>query len=217
MGFKKLDFKKISQKEMIQRSQLFLKEITTRRTVREFSSKPIPLEVVENCIKSAGTAPSGANKQPWTFVIVQDKKVKAKIRIAAEKEEKEFYNHRATDDWLKDLNQFETDWKKPFLEEAPYLIVVFKEIYDLNGTKKKKNYYVNESVGISCGFLIMALHNSGLACLPHTPSPMGFLEKVLKRPKNERAYLLIPVGLPSEKTRIPKLDKKEFNKVCSIK
>ena len=214
MGFKKLDFKKISHKEMIQRSQSFLSEISTRRTVREFSSKPIPLEVVENCIKSAGTAPSGANKQPWTFAIVQDKKVKAKIRIAAEKEEKEFYSHRATKEWLEDLNQFGTNWEKPFLETAPYLIIVFKQIYDVNETgSQRKNYYVNESVGIASGFLLAALHNAGLATLTHTPSPMNFLGKILNRPENEKAYLLIPVGYPSEKAKVPNIKKKPFSEI----
>ncbi|MDG1136572.1 MAG: nitroreductase family protein [Bacteroidales bacterium] len=199
---------------MIQRSQSFLSEISTRRTVREFSSKPIPLEVVENCIKSAGTAPSGANKQPWTFVIVQDKEVKAKIRIAAEKEEKEFYSHRATKEWLEDLNQFGTNWEKPFLEEAPYLIIVFRKIYDLdeNGSQRK-NYYVNESVGIASGFLLAALHNAGLATLTHTPSPMNFLGKILDRPENEKAYLLIPVGYPSEKAEVPNIKKKPFSEI----
>ena len=214
MGFKKLDFKQFSQKEMIQRSKSFLSEISTRRTVREFSSKPVPLEVVENCIKSAGTAPSGANKQPWTFAIVQDKKVKAKIRIAAEKEEKEFYSHRATKEWLEDLNQFGTNWKKPFLEEAPYLIIVFRKIYDLDDKgSQRKNYYVNESVGIASGFLLAALHNAGLATLTHTPSPMNFLGKILDRPDNEKAYLLIPVGYPSEKAKVPNIKKKPFSEI----
>jgi nitroreductase len=217
MAFKKLNFKELDQIEMIQKSKDFLSEIRKRRSVREFSSKNVPIDIVKNAIKVALSAPSGANKQPWHFVLVKNKKVKKKIRTAAEKEEKKFYNYRASDDWLKDLNQFRTDWKKPFLEEAPYLIAVFKEVYDLDRQKKRKNYYVNESVGISCGFLIMALHDSGLACLPHTPSPMGFLEQVLKRPKNERAYLLVPTGLPSSRTNVPKLNKKEFNKVCSIK
>jgi iodotyrosine deiodinase len=217
MAFKKLNFKELDQIEMIQKSKDFLSEIRKRRSVREFSSKNVPIDIVKNAIKVALSAPSGANKQPWHFVLVKNKKVKKKIRTAAEKEEKKFYNYRASDDWLKDLNQFRTDWKKPFLEEAPYLIAVFKEVYDLDRQKKRKNYYVNESVGISCGFLIMALHDSGLACLPHTPSPMGFLEQVLKRPKNERAYLLVPTGLPSSRTSVPKLNKKEFNKVCSIK
>ena len=214
MGFKKLDFKKISQKEMIQRSQLFLKEIITRRTVREFSSKPIPLEVVENCIKSAGTAPSGANKQPWTFVIVQDKKVKAKIRIAAEKEEKEFYSHRATKEWLEDLNQFGTNWEKPFLEDAPFLIIVFRKSYDIDDKgDQRKNYYVNESVGIASGFLLAALHDAGLATLTHTPSPMNFLGEILDRPENEKAYLLIPVGYPSDKAEVPNIKKKSFSEI----
>jgi|TARA_B110000914_G_C15506112_1_gene468366 nitroreductase len=214
MGFKKLDFKQFSQKEMIQRSKSFLSEISTRRTVREFSSKPVPLEVVENCIKSAGTAPSGANKQPWTFAIVQDKKVKAKIRIAAEKEEKEFYSHRATKEWLEDLNQFGTNWKKPFLEEAPYLIIVFRKIYDLDDKgSQRKNYYVNESVGIASGFLLAALHNAGLATLTHTPSPMNFLGKILDRPDNEKAYLLIPVGYPSDNAEVPNIKKKLFSEI----
>ena len=217
MAFKKLNFKKIDQKEMIQKSKDFLLESKKRRSVREFSSKNVPVAIIKNAIKVALSAPSGANKQPWHFVLVKSKKIKRDIRIAAEKEEKKFYNYRAPDYWLKDLNQFRTNWEKPFLEKAPYLIVVFKEVYDLNGQKKRKNYYVNESVGISCGFLIMALHRSGLVCLPHTPSPMGFLEKVLKRPKNERAYLLIPAGFPPDELSVPKLDKKNFNEACSIK
>ena len=159
MAFKKLDFKKFSQQEMLERSKSFLSEISSRRTVREFSNKIFPIEIIENCIKSAGTAPSGANKQPWSFTIIEDKKVKAKIRIAAEKEEKEFYGRRATKEWLEDLNQFGTNWEKPFLETAPYLIIVFKQIYDVNETgSQRKNYYVNESVGIASGFLLAALH-----------------------------------------------------------
>ena len=214
MGFKKLDFKKFSQKEMIQRSKSFLSEISTRRTVREFSTKSVPLEIIENCIKSAGTAPSGANKQPWSFTIVEDKKVKAKIRIAAEKEEKEFYNHRATKEWLEDLNQFGTDWKKPFLETAPYLIIVFRQIYDIDDKgSQRKNYYVNESVGIASGFLLAALHNAGLATLTHTPSPMNFLGKILNRPENEKAYLLIPVGYPANTAEVPNIKKKPFSEI----
>jgi len=214
MGFKKLDFKQFSQKEMIQRSKSFLSEISTRRTVREFSTKSVPLEIIENCIKSAGTAPSGANKQPWSFTIVEDKKVKAKIRIAAEKEEKEFYNHRATKEWLEDLNQFGTDWKKPFLETAPYLIIVFRQIYDIDDKgSQRKNYYVNESVGIASGFLLAALHNAGLATLTHTPSPMNFLGKILNRPENEKAYLLIPVGYPANTAEVPNIKKKPFSEI----
>ena len=214
MGFKKLDFKQFSQKEMIQRSKSFLSEISTRRTVREFSTKSVPLEIIENCIKSAGTAPSGANKQPWSFTIVEDKKVKAKIRIAAEKEEKEFYSHRATKEWLEDLNQFGTDWQKPFLETAPYLIIVFRQIYDIDDKgSQRKNYYVNESVGIASGFLLAALHNAGLATLTHTPSPMNFLGKILNRPENEKAYLLIPVGYPADTAEVPNIKKKPFSEI----
>tara|TARA_B110000116_G_scaffold60246_1_gene51553 strand:- start:938 stop:1594 length:657 start_codon:yes stop_codon:yes gene_type:complete len=214
MAFKKLDFKKFSQQEMLERSKSFLSEISSRRTVREFSNKIFPIEIIENCIKSAGTAPSGANKQPWSFTIIEDKKVKAKIRIAAEKEEKEFYGRRATKEWLEDLNQFGTNWEKPFLETAPYLIIVFKQIYDVNETgSQRKNYYVNESVGIASGFLLAALHNAGLATLTHTPSPMNFLGKILNRPENEKAYLLIPVGYPSEKAKVPNIKKKPFSEI----
>ena len=214
MAFKKLDFKKFSQQEMLERSKSFLSEISSRRTVREFSNKIFPIEIIENCIKSAGTAPSGANKQPWSFTIIEDKKVKAKIRIAAEKEEKDFYGRRATKEWLEDLNQFGTNWEKPFLETAPYLIIVFKQIYDVNETgSQRKNYYVNESVGIASGFLLAALHNAGLATLTHTPSPMNFLGKILNRPENEKAYLLIPVGYPSEKAKVPNIKKKPFSEI----
>ena len=214
MAFKKLDFKKFSQQEMLERSKSFLSEISSRRTVREFSSIIFPIEIIENCIKSAGTAPSGANKQPWSFTIIEDKKVKAKIRIAAEKEEKDFYGRRATKEWLEDLNQFGTNWEKPFLETAPYLIIVFKQIYDVNETgSQRKNYYVNESVGIASGFLLAALHNAGLATLTHTPSPMNFLGKILNRPENEKAYLLIPVGYPSEKAKVPNIKKKPFSEI----
>ena len=214
MAFKKLDFKKLSKKEMLERSKSFLSEISTRRTVREFSTKTFPIEIIENCIKSAGTAPSGANKQPWSFSIVENKEVKAKIRIAAEKEEKEFYGHRATKEWLEDLNQFGTNWQKPFLETAPYLIIVFRQIYDVNESgSQRKNYYVNESVGIASGFLLAALHNAGLATLTHTPSPMNFLGKILDRPENEKAYLLIPVGYPSDNAEVPNIKKKPFSEI----
>ena len=214
MAFKKLDFKKLSKKEMLERSKSFLSEISTRRTVREFSTKTFPIEIIENCIKSAGTAPSGANKQPWSFTIVENKEVKAKIRIAAEKEEKEFYGHRATKEWLEDLNQFGTNWQKPFLETAPYLIIVFRQIYDVNESgSQRKNYYVNESVGIASGFLLAALHNAGLATLTHTPSPMNFLGKILDRPENEKAYLLIPVGYPSDNAEVPNIKKKPFSEI----
>ena len=214
MGFKKLDFKEFSEKEMRQRSKSFLNELSTRRTVRDFSNKPVSLEIIENCIKAAATAPSGANKQPWQFIIVSDSKVKQKIREAAEAEEKEFYNHRATKQWLEDLNQFGTDWHKPFLETAPYLIVVFRQIYDIKDDgRQRKNYYVNESVGIASGFLLAAFHNAGLVTLTHTPSPMNFLGKILERPDNERAFLLIPVGYPDDEAEVPEITKKSFTDI----
>ena len=214
MGFKKLDFKEFTEEEMRERSKSFLDELSTRRTVRDFSNKPVSLEIIENCIKAAATAPSGANKQPWQFIIVSDSKVKRKIREAAEVEEKEFYNHRATKQWLEDLNQFGTDWHKPFLETAPYLIVVFRQIYDIKDDgRQRKNYYVNESVGIASGFLLAAFHNAGLVTLTHTPSPMNFLGKILERPDNERAFLLIPVGYPDDEAEVPEITKKSFTDI----
>jgi len=216
MAFQKLDFNRLSESDMIFRSQSFYLDIVKRRTVRDFSSKEVPFEIIKNAVKSASSAPSGANKQPWHFVIVKDPKLKTKIRNAAEREEKKFYEHRAPEEWLKDLNQFGTNWEKSFIETAPYLVVVFKINYDLDGEKRKKNYYVNESVGIASGFLLAALHQSGLATLTHTPSPMGFLEKILERPKNERAVLLIPVGYPAKDSRVPILKKKDMNSICTI-
>lgn len=216
MAFQKLDFNRLSESDMIFRSQSFYSDIVKRRTVRDFSSKEVPFEIIKNAVKSASSAPSGANKQPWHFVIVKDPKVKIKIRDAAEEEEKKFYGHRAPEEWLKDLNQFGTNWEKSFIETAPYLVVVFKINYDLDGEKRTKNYYVNESVGIASGFLLAALHQSGLATLTHTPSPMGFLEKILERPKNERAVLLIPVGYPAKDSRVPILQKKDMNSICTI-
>ena len=216
MAFQKLKFDRLPEPDMLERSRTFLINISKRRTVRDFGSKKVPIELISNAIKAASLAPSGANKQPWHFVVVQEPTVKKEIRIAAEKEEQAFYDHRAPDSWLKDLNQFGTDWQKPFLEDAPYLIVVFKKHYDLDGSSQKKNYYVNESVGIAAGFLLAALHSSGLATLTHTPSPMGFLEKILERPKNEKATLLIPVGYPAKSAEVPIIKKKPFNAICTI-
>ena len=217
MGFKKLDFEEYSESKMRSRSESFLNEIVTRRTIREFSDRIVPIDIINNCIKTAASAPSGANKQPWQFVVVRDSGIKTKIREAAEKEEKEFYGHRATKEWLEDLNQFGTDWHKPFLEIAPYLIVIFRKIYDLedDGTQRK-NYYVNESVGIASGFLLAALHHAGLTTLTHTPSPMNFLGKILNRPKNEKAFLLIPVGYPAKDAEVPDISKKPFNEISKI-
>ena len=217
MGFKKLDFEEYSESKMRSRSESFLNEIITRRTIREFSDRIVPIDIINNCIKTAASAPSGANKQPWQFVIVRDSGIKTKIREAAEKEEKEFYGHRATKEWLEDLNQFGTDWHKPFLEIAPYLIVIFRKIYDLedDGTQRK-NYYVNESVGIASGFLLAALHHAGLTTLTHTPSPMNFLGEILNRPKNEKAFLLIPVGYPAKDAEVPDISKKPFSEISKI-
>ena len=216
MAFQKLQFNLLPKTKMLNNSKSFLTKISLRRSVRDFSDRPVPIDLIINAVKAAASAPSGANKQPWYFAVVNDPVIKKDIRLAAEKEEKAFYNHRASDEWLKDLESFETNWSKPFLEIAPSLIVVFKKVYDVRKKQRKKNYYVNESVGIACGILLTALHNSGLATLTHTPSPMGFLENILKRPKNEKAFLLIPVGFPSKEAEVPRLTKKSFNKVCDI-
>ena len=216
MSYKKLDFKERSEGYMARASADHLSFIRTRRSVREFSDREIPLEIINNIVSAAASAPSGANKEPWFFSIIRDADVKHQIRLGAEKEEKLFYTQKAPKDWLKDLNKFGTDWHKEFLEIAPYLIVVFKQIYDLDNNIKYKNYYVNESVGIACGFLLSAIHSAGLVALTHTPSPMGFLEKICKRPKNERAYLLIPIGYPAEDAEIPVLQKKDYNKYADV-
>ena len=216
MKFERYSFKKKSPQDMITQSNELMREMLNRRSIRDFSSEEIPGMVIKNVLKTAMAAPSGANKQPWKFVVVKDENIKKKIRIAAEKEEKKFYEHRATEEWLKDLNKFGTDWNKPFLENAPALIIVFRQSYDNIGGGKRKNYYVNESVGIACGFLLMALQNAGLVSLTHTPSPMGFLERILKRPKNEKAYLLIPVGFPAENAEVPLLNKKAYNRSVEV-
>ena len=198
-------------------SNQFFQKVSSRRSVRDFSRDDFPIDIIKNCIKSASTAPSGANKQPWHFVIVKDPIIKRKIRKAAEIEEKEFYGGRAPKEWLDDLNQFGTDWNKPFLEEAPYLIVVFSKKFDINddGTNKK-NYYVSESVGIASGLLLTALHNAGLVTLTHTPSPMAFLSDILNRPPSDKPYLIIPVGFPSENAEVPNIKKKTFKEICTI-
>lgn len=194
--------------EMLQRSRDFYQEMNTRRTLRMFSDKPVPRELIEHLLMTAGTAPSGAHKQPWTFCAVGDPQIKAQIREAAEKEEYVNYHGRMSEEWLQDLEPFGTDWHKPFLETAPWLLVVFKKSYDLEGEDKKKNYYVNESVGIACGFLLAAIHHAGLAALTHTPSPMNFLQQILGRPDNERPFLLIPVGYPADDAVVPDIRRK---------
>lgn len=202
----------MKQKEMINISKDFFNKIKTRRTIRDFSSKEIPEEILENAIKSAGRAPSGANQQPWHFVMVSNKKIKKSIRDAAEKEEQTFYTKRAPKEWLNALRHIGTDANKPHLEKAPYLIIVFAERYSINKKLEKiKNYYVSESVGIATGFLITALHFAGLVTLTHTPSPMKFLNKILNRPSNESAYLIIAVGYPEENATVPVISKKKIN------
>ncbi len=186
-----------------------------RRSVRDFTAKQVPKEVMENIIKTASTAPSGANKQPWSFCLVGDPKLKKKIRIAAELEEKENYSNRMSKRWLRDLNVFGTSWEKPFLEIAPWHIVVFKRVYEIENEQKHNNYYVGESVGIATGILLTAIHNAGLVSLTHTPSPMNFLSEVLERPPNERAFLLIPVGYPAENAKVPDIKRKAFDEIIS--
>lgn len=204
------------EKELIAKSDGYYNWMEKRRTVRDFSEQPVPLEVIQKIVLSASTAPSGAHKQPWSFCVVSNPEIKKKIRQAAEKEEKESYNGRMTQEWLEDLAPLGTDWQKPFLETAPYLIIVFKRIYELKGEAKRNNYYVSESVGIACGFLLTAIHNAGLVALTHTPSPMNFLSKLLNRPENERPFLLIPVGYPAVNALVPDLRRKDLDEVLFL-
>jgi nitroreductase len=202
---------------MQDRARSFREELQRRRTIRTFSSRSVPREIIEECLRAAGTAPSGANMQPWHFVVVSDPEVKKQIREGAELEEREFYERRASQEWLKALAPLGTDWRKPFLEEAPYLIVIF----GLSNTilpdgKKLKNYYVTESVGIATGMLISAIHHAGLASLTHTPSPMAFLNKILRRPSNERPFLVLVVGYPAEGTTVPDLRKKPLDEIATF-
>ena len=199
------------------RARAFLDLVTSRRTVRDYSDRPVTSEIIEACVRAAGQAPSGANMQPWHFVIVSDADVKREIRLAAEEEEREFYAHRASEEWLKALEPLGTDERKPFLESAPYLIVVLlqKFTHDENG-HRLKNYYTSESVGIACGILLTALHMSGLATLTHTPSPMRFLNTLLGRPKDERAYVIIVAGYPKEGTTVPAITKKPLDQIATF-
>lgn len=194
--------------EVKKRASDYYHKLDKRRTVRDFAEKDIPEDILKDIIMTASSAPSGAHKQPWTFCAVKSSELKTKIRKAAETEEYENYNNRMSEEWLDDLEPLGTDWEKPFLEKAPWLIIVMKKPYDLVNNSRKKNYYVNESVGIAVGFLLTAIHNAGLVALTHTPSPMNFLEEILDRPKNERAFMLIPVGYPAEDTRVPDLKRK---------
>jgi iodotyrosine deiodinase len=203
--------------ERLGRLRAFRERMGRRRTVRQFSSRPVDFALIENAVEVAAGAPSGANQQPWRFVVVSDGELKRQIRVAAEAEERENYERRFPPEWLEALAPFGTDWQKPFLEIAPYLIVVFRIDYGLDGDQKIKHYYVQESVGIACGFLLSALHLAGLATLTHTPSPMGFLGAILGRPANERPFLLIPVGYPAEGAEVPRLTKKSLSEVLVLR
>jgi iodotyrosine deiodinase len=206
-----------SEDEMKRRSKEFCELVNKRRTVRNFSERKVPIEIIENCIKAAGAAPSGANLQPWHFVIVSDPEIKREIRIASEKEEREFYTHRAPKEWLNALEALGTNEKKTFLETAPYLIVVFSKSYEINAEGERvKNYYPLESTGIACGLLITSIHYSGLASLTHTPSPMKFLNKILDRPKNEKPFLILVAGYPAEDADVPDIQRKPIEKISTF-
>lgn len=211
-----LNFKIVDEDLMLKNSIDFYNKMNERRSVREFCDKEVPQEIIENIIMTASTAPSGAHKQPWFFCAVSNKKLKHKIRLAAEEEEYKSYHGRMSEEWLKDLEPFETDHNKPFIDISPWIIIVFKKPYDIIDGEKRKNYYTNESVGIAVGFLLNAVHNAGLVALTHTPSPMNFLEKLLDRPENEKAFLLIPVGYPAENACVPSLERKTKEQVLEI-
>ena len=200
--------------EALARVRELAREVAGRRSVRDFSPEPVPVEIVEEAIRAAGCAPSGANVQPWTFVVVSDAKTKRAIREGAEKEEHENYHGRMPEAWLEDLRPLQTDWHKPFLEIAPHLVVVFRQEYrELADGRRKPNYYIGESVGIACGFFLLAIHRAGLVALTHTPSPMAFLSQILGRPKSEKPYLLIPVGRPANGARVPDIRRKELSEI----
>ncbi|MBC7570294.1 MAG: nitroreductase family protein [Spirosoma sp.] len=202
-----------TEADLRQRSQDYFQFMNTRRSLRDFSDRPVPREVIENIIKTASTAPSGAHKQPWTFCVVGNPDLKRQIREVAEAEEKRSYEGRMSDEWLADLAPLGTDWQKPFLETAPWLIIVFRRIYELEGNHKHPNYYVMESVGLAGGFLLAAIHNAGLVTLTHTPSPMDFLTKLLDRPANEKPFLLLPVGYSAPNAQVPDIQRKPLSDV----
>ncbi len=221
-AFMPLQFEKLSPEVGEERIQQLHDSLGRRRSVRDFSPEPVPLSLVEECIRVAGTAPSGANIQPWRFVVVSDPDIKHQIRVAAEKEERENYDRRFPKEWLEALAPLGTDWHKEFLELVPHLIVVFRIDYGLDDTSeelsfKKKHYYVVESVGIATGMLLAAIHTAGLVTLTHTPSPMGFLREILGRPKNETPFVLLPVGYPADGAEVPVLEKKGLDEICILK
>ncbi|MCA0457758.1 MAG: nitroreductase family protein [Chloroflexi bacterium] len=217
-----LAFTRLSSDEQLATSREFLARMQTRRTVRDFSTEPVPFELIANAVATAGTAPSGANQQPWTFVVVSNALIKTQIRLAAEAEEKISYERRMSAEWLAALAPLGTDWHKPHLEEAPYLIVVFRQAYgvtinpDTGAEERIKHYYTEESVGIAVGLLLASLHQAGLATLTHTPNPMAFLAEILGRPANERAYVLIPVGYPAPDATVPTIIKKPLDEIMVL-
>lgn len=212
-----LQFQEYPTAEMQERAAAFYAEMQKRRTVREFSDRPVPRDIIENCLRAAGTAPNGANLQPWHFVVVSNPEIKREIRLAAEEEERTFYHGRAPEEWLNALAPLGTDEHKPFLETAPYLIAIFAQSFGLDEQGQKiKHYYVTESVGIATGFLITALHQAGLASLTHTPSPMKFLNQILHRPEQERPFLLLVVGYPAENVAVPNITKKPLEAITTF-
>jgi len=213
-----LDFERLTLEESRARVRALRDRLRRRRSVRDFSPDPVPLDLVDTAIEAAASAPSGANRQPWRFVVVRDPETKRRIREGAEAEEREFYERRATPEWLADLAPLGTDWRKPFLETAPVLVVMFAIDWEAGRGRdgaqmRRKSYYVQESVGIAAGMLLAALHSAGLATLTHTPSPMGFLGRILDRPNNERPFLLIPVGYPAPDATVPDIRKKSLDDV----
>lgn len=211
------EYREYPPEEMLQRAADYYADLRRRRTVRQFSDRPVPRPVIEQCLLAAGTAPNGANLQPWHFVAVSDTQVKSQIRQAAEAEEYDFYHRRAPQEWLDALSPFGTDEVKPYLEIAPLLIIIFAQSYGvLPDGRKVKNYYVSESVGIATGILITALHHAGLVTLTHTPSPMGFLNKFLGRPENERPFLILVTGYPAEDARVPQITKKPLDEIATF-
>lgn len=208
-----LAFERLSPTDSLARAEAFYATLNRRRSVRQFSSDPLPPGLVETLIHAAGTAPSGANQQPWRFVVVTDADLKRRLRAAAEAEEREFYAHRATAEWLADLEPLGTDWRKPFLEDAPVIVVVFRVDYERVGDKVRKHYYVHESVSIAVDLFLAAAHTAGLVTLTHTPSPMGFLNSVLRRPGNERPFVVIPLGYPADDAVVPDIHRKPLNAI----
>jgi iodotyrosine deiodinase len=213
-SFVPYEFERLPPEEMRERARAFYERMEARRSVRDFSADPVPRELIELAVRTASTAPSGAHRQPWTFVVVGDSELKREMRVAAEREERISYERRMSDEWLEALRPLGTDWRKPFLETVPWIVVVFEQLWgEVGDGGRRKHYYVRESVGIACGIFIAALHTMGLATLTHTPSPMGFLSDMLGRPRNEKPYILFPIGYPTAGARVPDLRRKPLGDV----